>query len=177
MIQSGSQQRQPPLSSKLWRHSMWPPALSASTSGADVSLSLPASIPMRRAWTSFLWPTWREAGEPAATKPLKEAQRLSCRRVDRHRRASAAVSSSHHRRRQHTAIRDGASWTQYLSSHVDRLGDEMVPSSDIYYDLMSLVPDLPFLLAASQEQDTCDAYAVRFVRSLTREPVEMRAGD
>ena len=51
--------------------------------GSGRAASLRASS-MRRARTSFLKPTWQEAGAPARQNPQKEARRRARRRVDRH---------------------------------------------------------------------------------------------
>lgn len=63
------------------------------------------------------------------------------------------------------------------SSYVDRLGDETSYSSEQQDITAELVARSRLLMMASTQREACEAYAVRFVRSFTREPVKVSAGD
>ena len=63
------------------------------------------------------------------------------------------------------------------STFNDRLGDIIEPSSELSSDMVSMLASSRLLQAAAVAPGTDSAYAVRFVRSFTREPMEVRNGD
>ena len=63
------------------------------------------------------------------------------------------------------------------SSFVNKLSDQVEPSSEINYNLMAALQESALLATAAQQPDTVGCYAVRQVRSFTREPMEIRQGD
>ena len=63
------------------------------------------------------------------------------------------------------------------SSYVSLLGEEISYSSELEEITAQLVAVSQLLMMVATQPDTTDAYAVRFARSFTREPVKVSAGD
>ena len=63
------------------------------------------------------------------------------------------------------------------SSYVSLLGEEISYSSELLEITAELVVDSPLLMMAATQHETPEAYAVRFARSFTREPVKVSTGD
>ena len=63
------------------------------------------------------------------------------------------------------------------TSLVERFGDEIEASSEISFDMSRELAASRLLQLAALQADMHHAYAVRHVRSFTREPMEARSGD